>query len=139
MPAGNAIVATGKSMAPAMPSKCLQTDTCPGDLMGMAGNVIAAIKNLRQRALLLRCRRMLIWISPEMTGSATSLIASARTHVRRETVMNNKDEQTMEAHGITCATRKVYFYKDFKYDRLDDAVRYAEVDARRIQKTGGNT
>jgi hypothetical protein len=107
--------------------------------MGMAGNVIAAIKNLRQRALLLRCRRMLIWISPEMTGSATSLIASARTHVRRETVMNNKDEQTMEAHGITCATRKVYFYKDFKYDRLDDAVRYAEVDARRIQKTGGNT
>ena len=53
--------------------------------------------------------------------------------------MNKKDEQTMEAHGITCATRKVYFFNDFKYDRLDDAVRYAEVDARRIQKTGGNS
>ena len=53
--------------------------------------------------------------------------------------MNKKDEQTMEAHGITCATRKVYFYKDFKYDRLDDAVRYAEVDAGRIQNTGGNS
>jgi hypothetical protein len=53
--------------------------------------------------------------------------------------MNKKDQQTMEAHGITCATRQVYFYKDFKYDRLDDAVRYAEIDASRIQKTDGDS
>ena len=53
--------------------------------------------------------------------------------------MNKKDQQTMEAHGITWATRQVYFYKDFKYDRLDDAVRYAEIDARRSQKTDGNS
>jgi hypothetical protein len=73
-----------------------------------------------------------------MTGTATSPIASDRIHVRRETVMNKKDEQTMEAHGITCATRKTYFYKDFKYDRLDDAVRYAEIDARRVREIDGN-
>jgi len=53
--------------------------------------------------------------------------------------MNKKDKQTMEAHGITCAPKNVYFYKDFKYDRLDDAVRYAEIDASQIQKTGGNS
>ena len=53
--------------------------------------------------------------------------------------MNKKDKQTMEAHNITCAPKNVYFYKDFKYDRLDDAVRYAEIDASRIQKTGGNS
>ena len=53
--------------------------------------------------------------------------------------MNEKDKQTMKAHGITCATRKVYFFKDFKYDRLDDAVRYAEIDANRIQKTDGDS
>jgi hypothetical protein len=53
--------------------------------------------------------------------------------------MNKKDKQMMEAHGITCATRNVYFYKDFKYDRLDDAVRYAEIDARRIRKIDGNS
>jgi hypothetical protein len=53
--------------------------------------------------------------------------------------MNKKDKQTMEAHGITCEIRNVYFYKDFKYDRLDDAVRYAEIDASRIQKTGGKS
>lgn len=49
----------------------------------------------------------------------------------RETLMNEKDKQTMEAHGITCAPRNVYFYKDYKYDRLEDAVRYAEIDAVR--------
>jgi hypothetical protein len=53
--------------------------------------------------------------------------------------MNKKDQQKMDAHGITCATRNVYFYKDFKYDRLEDAVRYAEIDASRIQKTDDNS
>jgi hypothetical protein len=51
----------------------------------------------------------------------------------RETIMNARDRQTMDAHGITCATRKVYFYKEYKYDRLDDAVRYAEIDAKRVR------
>ena len=45
----------------------------------------------------------------------------------------------MEAHGITCATRKVYFYKEFKYDRLEDAVRYAEIDAGRVRKADGGS
>jgi hypothetical protein len=49
--------------------------------------------------------------------------------------MNDKDKRTMEVHGITSAHRNVYFYKDFKYDRLDDAVRYAEIDAERNRKT----
>ena len=48
--------------------------------------------------------------------------------------MNKKDRQTMEAHGITCAPRNVYSYKDFKYDRLDDAVRYAVIDSNRVPK-----
>jgi hypothetical protein len=53
--------------------------------------------------------------------------------------MTRKDEQTMEAHGITCTTRTVYFYKDFEYDRLDDAVRYAEIDAKRVLKNDGSS
>lgn len=51
-----------------------------------------------------------------------------------ETLMKKQDRQAMEAHGITRATRNVYFYKDYKYDRLDDAVRYAETDARRVRE-----
>ena len=52
----------------------------------------------------------------------------------RETMMNDKDKQTMELHGVTFAPRNVYFYKEYKYDRLEDAVRYAEIDARRASK-----
>ena len=52
--------------------------------------------------------------------------------------MNKKDKQTMEAHGITCARKNVYLYKNFKYDRLDDAVRYAEIDAGRVREIDGN-
>jgi hypothetical protein len=55
-----------------------------------------------------------------------------------ETKMNQKDRETMEAHGITCATKNVYFYKEYKYDRLDDAVRFAEIDTRRAQKADGD-
>ena len=53
--------------------------------------------------------------------------------------MNDKDKQTMEVHGITSAHRNVYFYKEYKYDRLDDAVRYAEIDARRARKAAGDS
>jgi len=55
--------------------------------------------------------------------------------VIQEKRMNKKDRQTMEAHGITCAPKNVYSYKDFKYDRLDDAVRYAVIDSKRVQKS----
>lgn len=53
--------------------------------------------------------------------------------------MNAKDRQTMDAHGISCATRNVYFYKEYKYDRLDDAVRYAEIDTRRARKADSDS
>jgi len=52
--------------------------------------------------------------------------------------MNTKDKQTMSLYGITCAPRNVYFYKEFKYDRLEDAVRYAEIDALRVPKAASN-
>jgi|GEM_PF-3192331 len=40
--------------------------------------------------------------------------------------MNKKDKVLMEKYGITSTTKKVFFYKDFKYDDLDKAIRYAE-------------
>ena len=53
--------------------------------------------------------------------------------------MTEKDRETMETHGITCATRNVYFYKALKYDRLEDAVRYAVIDAGRARKIEGES
>jgi hypothetical protein len=37
----------------------------------------------------------------------------------------------MEDHGITCGSEDVYYYKDFRYQRLADAVSYAKIDAAR--------
>lgn len=45
--------------------------------------------------------------------------------------MIKDDKQNMDAHGITYESKSVYHYKDFRYERLADAVRYAEIDAER--------
>lgn len=50
--------------------------------------------------------------------------------------MTKDDKQNMGAHGITCKSKEIYYYKNFKYDRLADAVRYAEIDAERHQPEG---
>jgi hypothetical protein len=49
--------------------------------------------------------------------------------------MNEENRKTMAAYGITCVPRNVYYYRDFKYERLEDAIRYAEIDAERHPKT----
>jgi hypothetical protein len=108
-------------------------DTCPGVLTGKVGSVIADIERPRQVASLWSCRRMRIWTSPGTIGTVINHTASDRMRVLQETVINKKDTQTMEAHGITCAPKSVYSCKGFKYERLDDAVRYAEIDAKRVR------
>ena len=50
--------------------------------------------------------------------------------------MTKNDKQAMDAHGITSKSRDVYYYKDFKYERLADAVRYATIDADRSGREG---
>lgn len=52
--------------------------------------------------------------------------------------MNDDDRRVMEALGITVSRRDVYSYKGFRYERLDDAIRYAEIDATRDGAKGGS-
>ena len=47
------------------------------------------------------------------------------------TQMSEKEKQLMERYGITCVQKPVYLYKDFRYDNLNDALRYAETDMKR--------
>ena len=47
--------------------------------------------------------------------------------------MNEQDKTLMADYGITSSPKTVYFYKDFRYDRLSDALTYAKLDAKRIQ------
>ena len=59
--------------------------------------------------------------------------------VLQENVMNEQDRDAMAALGISCETRNVYYYREFKYDRLDDAIRYAEIDSARARKADGDS
>ena len=52
----------------------------------------------------------------------------------QENVMNEQESEAMAALGISCETRNVYYYREFKYDRLDDAIRHAEIDIARARK-----
>lgn len=47
---------------------------------------------------------------------------------------SEEDRATMDRFGITNSTRQVYFYKQHRYDKLADAVRYAERDNANAQK-----
>ena len=80
---------------------------------------------------------MLIWISADTIGNVINRIASTCKNVHQVIEMTKDDKQAMDAHGITSKSRDVYYYKDFKYDRLADAVHYAEIDAERHQPEGG--
>lgn len=41
--------------------------------------------------------------------------------------MSEEDEKVMEKYGITYEQRSVFFWKDYKYERLSDAVNYAKL------------
>ena len=45
--------------------------------------------------------------------------------------MNKEDKALMEKYGVTCETKLIYTYKQHRYDSLQDALRYAEIDAKR--------
>ena len=71
-----------------------------------------------------------------MTGTVINRTASANKDVHQVTEMTKDDKQAMDAHGITRKSKDVYYYKDFKYDRLADAVHYATIDADRSRREG---
>ncbi len=52
--------------------------------------------------------------------------------------MNDDEKKMMQAYGIKSARKDVYSYKEFKYERLDDAIRYAEIDRKRDQEKDGS-
>ena len=69
-------------------------------------------------------------------GTVINRTASANKDVYQVIEMTKNDKQAMDAHGITSKSRDVYYYKDFKYERLADAVRYAEIEADRRRPEG---
>lgn len=50
------------------------------------------------------------------------------------TKLSEKERQLMEQYGVQCAQKTVYLYKGFRYENLEDALRYAEIDKQRDRK-----
>ena len=44
--------------------------------------------------------------------------------------MSEQDTMLMAEYGITSTVKKVYQYKDYRYDRLSDALNYARTANR---------
>ena len=49
--------------------------------------------------------------------------------------MIEQDQKLMAKYGITGTVKTVYQYKDYRYERLSDALSYARIDARRSGET----
>lgn len=107
--------------------------------MAEGGNVNAAIEAYRRHASPWRSPRMRIWISPDTIGIVTSPTKSAGNHAHQAIEMTKDEKQAMDVHGITCKPKDVYYYKGFRYERLADAVRYAEINADRPGPKGRKT
>ena len=45
--------------------------------------------------------------------------------------MRKQDKIMMAEYGISRSSRTTYFYKEYRYDRLSDALSYARTDTRR--------
>jgi hypothetical protein len=45
--------------------------------------------------------------------------------------MSEQDKRLMAEYGITSTVKKVYRYKDYRYDRISDALSYARTDTKR--------
>jgi hypothetical protein len=52
--------------------------------------------------------------------------------------MNKSDKHLMEKYDITSSSKTVFFYKEFKYDKLDSAVRYAEHEAKNASRNASD-
>ena len=46
-------------------------------------------------------------------------------------MISEQDEKLMAEYGFTSTVKTVYQYKDYRYERLSDALSYARIDTRR--------
>ena len=53
--------------------------------------------------------------------------------------MTEQETELMMLYGITEEHRSVFTYKNYKYGRLDDALHYAKLEARRVAAAAANS
>ena len=53
--------------------------------------------------------------------------------------MSEQDKTLMAEYDITSSPKTVYFYKEYRYDRLSDALSYAKSDTKHTEAGGEPT
>ncbi len=53
--------------------------------------------------------------------------------------MTEEQTELMTLYGITEEHKSVFAYKDYKYARLEDAINYAKLEAKRAVATASKT
>ena len=48
--------------------------------------------------------------------------------------MCEQDKTRMAEYGITSSPKTVYFYREYRYERLSDALSYAKSDTKRTEE-----
>lgn len=51
--------------------------------------------------------------------------------------MNEDENALMAKFGITCEQKKVYCYKQHRYEKLEQAIEFAKIDTERDRKING--
>jgi len=53
--------------------------------------------------------------------------------------VNQQDKTQMAEYGITSSPKRVYHYKEYRYDKLSDALSYAKSDIKLIEERREST
>jgi len=59
--------------------------------------------------------------------------------VSKEDKITEEDKTLMGQYGITSASKMMYFYKEYRYENLGDALHYAKSVTERTQNSGPST
>lgn len=52
-------------------------------------------------------------------------------NMKQDIRLTDEEKQLMEQYGISCERRTLYFFEGYKYEKLQDAIRYAKVISER--------
>jgi hypothetical protein len=59
--------------------------------------------------------------------------------VNKEDNITEEDRTLMGQYGITSASKMMYFYKEYRYENLSDALHYAKSVTERTQNNAQST
>ena len=69
------------------------------------------------------------------TGWNVAPFVQTTTYVKTKETKMNEDNKMMARYEITSTSKVIYSYKQHRYEKIEDALRYAEIDSIRTQES----